>query len=332
MRRITVVLATLLTVPLFAQGRKTFNFVAPNTSGRIIVPPGPNWTTSSIALYDKGTRPVITYKDPKTNVVLSIILFANDTGGATAETCRDAVIDPILRDLNTTAIVKDEKRDSRVLSGGTHLATASYLITKKADIPLDQENVFGFYGNSDTCAELHLSKAGFKPEDFKLLGDALSRFSFDAAYVPDSLDFGTMATLYYGGVKDYRSAAVYYQRALDTVPSPEPRPNYRRMITDQLSMSYGMSGDIRRSRAVNEAAIQRDPGYPLYYYNLACADAEENDTAAARAHLQQAFDRSANALPGEPLPDPATDNSFQKWKNDKKFWTFVETLSAKTKQ
>ena len=332
MRRITVALTTLLTVPLFAQGRATFNFVAPNTSGRIIVPPGPNWTTSSVALYDKGTRPVIGFKDPKTGVMLSIILFANDTGGTTAETCRDAVIDPILQDLNTTATVKDEKRDNRVLSGGKTLSTASYLVAKMKDVPLEQENVFGFYGDSDTCAELHLSKTNFKPEDVKLLDDVLNRFAFDAAYVPDSLDFGTMATLFYGGVKDYRSAAVYYQRALDTAPTPEPRPNYRRMITDQLSMSYGMSGDIRRSRAVNEAAIQRDPGYPLYYYNLACADAEENDTPAARAHLQQAFDRSANALPGEPLPDPATDNSFQKWKNDKKFWTFVQTLSAKTKQ
>jgi tetratricopeptide (TPR) repeat protein len=331
MRRMIVVLA-LLTVPLFAQEHRNFNFVAPNTTGRIIVPPGPNWTASSLALYDKGTRPVIAYKDSKTNVVLSFILFANDTAGPTAESCRDAVIDPILQDLHSTSTVQNEKRDSRVLSGGTHLATASYLVAKMKDVPVEQENVFGFYGDSNTCAEVHLSKANFKPEDFKLLDDALSRFAFDTAYVPDSLDFGTMATLFYGGVKDYRSAAVYYQRALDTVPNPEPKPNYRRMITDQLSMSYGMYGDTRRSRAVNEAAIQRDPDYPLYYYNLACADAEENDTPATHAHLQQAFDRSANALPGEPLPDPATDNSFQKWKNDKKFWTFVQTLSAKTKQ
>src|ERR1700743_3049695 len=146
MRRITVAL-TLLTVPLFAQGRATFNFVAPNTSGRIIVPPGPNWTASSLALYDKGTRPVIAYKDPKTNVMLSIILFANDTAGPTSESCRDAVIDPILQDLHSTSAVLNEQRDSRVAPGRPTLSIASYLVTKMKNVPVEQENVFGFYGD-----------------------------------------------------------------------------------------------------------------------------------------------------------------------------------------
>ena len=95
-------------------------------------------------------------------------------------------------------------------------------------------------------------------------------------------------------------------------------------------MSYGISGDIKRSRAVNEAAISSDPDYPLYYYDLACADAEEGKADAARVHLQQAFDRKANTLPGEHLPDPATDDSILKLKKNKEFWAFVQTLSPKS--
>jgi hypothetical protein len=36
-----------------------------------------------------------------------------------------------------------------------------------------------------------------------------------------------------------------------------------------------MSGDIPKARAIFEVASAKDPDYPRYYYNLACADAEE---------------------------------------------------------
>ena len=91
-------------------------------------------------------------------------------------------------------------------------------------------------------------------------------------------------------------------------------------------MSYGMSGDLKRSREVNEAAILKDPTYPLYYYNLACADAEAGNATAARGHLHQASDRRANTLKGEPFPDPSTDDSILKLKDNKAFWAFVQSL------
>jgi hypothetical protein len=86
-----------------------------------------------------------------------------------------------------------------------------------------------------------------------------------------------------------------------------------------------MSGDLKNSRAVAEIAIKNDPDYPINYYNLACADAEEGNTNAARVHLQQAFDRRAN-LKGESMPDPTKDNSILKLKKDQEFWKFVLSL------
>jgi hypothetical protein len=67
----------------------------------------------------------------------------------------------------------------------------------------------------------------------------------------------------------------------------------------------------------------------MYYYNLACADAEEKNLAEARKHLQQAFDRKANTLPGKSMPDPTTDDSFTPYSSDKDFWSFLEGLRAK---
>jgi tetratricopeptide (TPR) repeat protein len=91
-------------------------------------------------------------------------------------------------------------------------------------------------------------------------------------------------------------------------------------------MAYGMSGDIAKSRALFEAAIVEDPDYPLYYYNLACADAEEKKLSDAQAHLQQAFARKANVIPGETMPDPTKDDSFLPDRDNKEFWKFVEGL------
>jgi hypothetical protein len=64
----------------------------------------------------------------------------------------------------------------------------------------------------------------------------------------------------------------------------------------------------------------------LYYYNLACADAEEKKLADARRHLQEAFARKANLISGEAMPDPTKDDSFLPYRNDKDFWTFVKGL------
>ena len=94
-------------------------------------------------------------------------------------------------------------------------------------------------------------------------------------------------------------------------------------------MSLGMSGDIKDSRAVAGKAIATDPDYPLNYYNLACADAEQGDATAAKLHLQQAFDRQANVLKGESMPDPTKDDSILKLKKNEAFWAFVLTLPKK---
>ncbi|HEX6770506.1 MAG TPA: hypothetical protein VF126_00675 [Acidobacteriaceae bacterium] len=48
-------------------------------------------------------------------------------------------------------------------------------------------------------------------------------------------------------------------------------------------------------------------------------------------HLQQAFDRKANVIPGESLPDPTQDDSIQKLRGDKAFWAFVEDLQKSRK-
>ncbi len=100
----------------------------------------------------------------------------------------------------------------------------------------------------------------------------------------------------------------------------------KRVITDQAGMAYGISGDITKARHLFERAFVDDPDYPLNYYNLACADAEEKNLADARTHLQQAFARKANVIAGEAMPDPTKDDSFLPYRGNKEFWAFLESL------
>ena len=93
-------------------------------------------------------------------------------------------------------------------------------------------------------------------------------------------------------------------------------------------MAYGISGDLSKARAILALAIAEDPDYPMYYYNLACADAGEKKLPEARRHLQQAFERKANLNPGETMPDPTKDDSFAPYQTDKAFWSFLEGLQA----
>ena len=94
-------------------------------------------------------------------------------------------------------------------------------------------------------------------------------------------------------------------------------------------MAYGMSGDLQKARSIFEKAIAEDPEYPLYCYNLACADAEEKDLAGAQKHLREAFDRKANIIAGEEMPDPTTDDSFLPYRDNRAFWSFLAGLQAK---
>ena len=59
----------------------------------------------------------------------------------------------------------------------------------------------------------------------------------------------------------------------------------RRILVDQLVMAYGISGQLKKAHELLDQAIPQDPDYPLNYYNLACAFAEEGNKGKALANL-----------------------------------------------
>jgi tetratricopeptide (TPR) repeat protein len=152
----------------------------------------------------------------------------------------------------------------------------------------------------------------------------LNSFAFEPNYTPTVQDYFGVGTIFYR-LKSYATAAIYFQRALDTLPDAAP-VNARRVLTDQLSIALAMSGQFERNRALNEAAIKTDADYPIYYYNLARADALQGDVANAKLHLRQTFAHEDNLPAGEQMPDPINDECFAKLKADPSFSAFVESL------
>ena len=206
---------------------------------------------------------------------------------------------------------------------GVEIAVAEY---EQSSTPSPFRVVRRFFvAHGDLCADIELSG----PELVSLDADhgLIDSLTFDPTRKPDyDAKFRYASVLYAHNA--FAAAAPLFEQALAIAPTGPDYLTWRRVAADQSSMSYGLSGDIKRSREVNLAAIARDPDYPLYYYNLACADAEEGKPDAARIHLEQAFARKANTIPGETLPDPRKDDSILKLKMNKAFWAFVESLPA----
>jgi tetratricopeptide (TPR) repeat protein len=334
-RRLIAIIAVLCPCVHAQQSAQPFYLVSPNSKGALAIPFDAEWKISSLHLWDHGTRPAVEFHKAQSPLVLSLILFPNASGQPDPTACREDVLQPLNERFGNAIQRGSWRRSEQTTPNGTRLALASYVLTITADPlvaefagikPLDT-NFFAFAATPSVCAEIHISSATEKPMPIDQLQALLPKFQFQPDYMPLSSDYAKLGSLLYSAAKDYASAAVYYQRAWDTLPPDDPHHAMLfRYLTDQLAMSYGMSGDLARSRATNESAIARDPDYPLYYYTLACADAEEGNAAAARAHLQQAFDRRTNTLPGEKMPDPTHDDSIVKLKHDKAFWQFVQNL------
>ena len=187
------------------------------------------------------------------------------------------------------------------------------------------KHLYSFRGAGDQCLSMEVYPDPQSQLDLGKASSFLSRQSYDSQYIPKSKDKFIYAEILYR-TKQYKAAAPIYSDFLQSISNDKAHLMQRRIATDNMGTSLGISGDVEAARKLFQKAAAEDPDYPLNYYNLACADAEQGNSKGARTHLQQAFDRKANTLPGEKMPDPTLDDSIQKLKNDKSFWTFVQTL------
>ena len=94
----------------------------------------------------------------------------------------------------------------------------------------------------------------------------------------------------------------------------------------QTAMMFHGQGRLAEAERAYSTVLAQDPDQFDALHLLGVLKLQQGNAAAAKLHLQQAFDRKAHVLPGEQMPDPTTDDSILKLKKDKEFWAFAQTL------
>lgn len=292
--------------------------------GAIPLPRTEDWKPQMLTVYDDGRRPSAQFSYEPIKMGVSFLLFENRAGTPGAENCREAAIAPLIKAGGKKIT---ERRDGEnKLADGTTVSTTSYLLTMAPSQGSvgRQRSLFAFAGNATTCAEMHITSVVDTPERRTKMRALVKEFKPDLQYKPVPLDYFQMGQLLSKNTP--KLAILYFRASLDKMPKDAGYLTPRRVTTDQLVTALVMTGDVKGGRVLAVEATATDPDYPINYYNLACADAEEGDAAGAKKHLQEAFDRRKNVVAGEKMPDPALNDSIRKLQKDGDFWTFVESL------
>jgi hypothetical protein len=316
---ITIFIVPALALAQTEMDKATFKLALPAHSGQL------QWHAEGFKPVETSAKPngqEIGFRgtDGSGGLMFLGFLFVVPDKASTGATCRDEAM-------------KEEKKghSNLIILGGSQLPGSD-------NLPIELVNYTytvgggsnwyverGFVSTGDVCGDLAVyGRTAFRDDD-PALKAIFESYRLDPHYAPQFKDLFFYAEVLYHH-RMFKAAAPIFEQALAKLPDDKQQQTMRRVATDEEGMAYGISGDIAKARAVFDAAIAKDPDYPMYYYNLACADAEERKLADARVHLQQAFDRKANVVPGETLPDPAKDDSFLPFQSDKGFWNFIKGL------
>jgi tetratricopeptide (TPR) repeat protein len=311
-------------IAAFAQQSGDYRLALPDHNGQL------KWSIEGFKIVQNSAKPNgselgVRGSDASAQVTfLGFLFLAPESAPMTSASCRDA------------AIAQDKKTDPTLTIGRTSevsrptvppVALAAYTTTNREGAT--KHILRGFIATGDLCGDLaFFSGKSIVDAD---LTKVFQTFELDAGYKPQFSDVVLYAQVLFQ-THQYQAAAPTFEKAMAMAPSDgapfKSALIARRIVRDQAGMSYGIAGDLKKARSIFEKGIAEDPDYPMSYYNLACADAGEKKLSAARAHLQQAFGRKSNMVPGEAMPVPTQDDSFLPYKDNKEFWVFLERLQA----
>ena len=319
---------TLLTAVSFSQaqtGTADFRLALPDHRGQL------HWPSEGFKIIESSAKPNgseigIRGKNESGRLTfLGFLFLVSGQAPLTSAKCRDGALEP---EEKSNPALKVAGTMDNVQPGSLPVSVVTYSTRDRGGKTVYM--VRGFVAAADTCGDLEFysdSSISAADADLKRI---FANYQLDESYVPKFNDVLLYAQILYKA-RMYKAAGPVFEMALGKV-NENPGPSVkimRRVVTDEAGMSYGMSGDIPKARAIFQRAVAEDPDYPMYYYNLACADAQERNLTGARSNLQKAFDRKANVVSGESMPDPTTDDSFLPYRNNKEFWAFLESLHEK---
>jgi len=276
----------------------------------------PGFTIEFDGFQPDGRRYLFGQND-ESGVVFSALLEAA-TAPATLEECR--------RHQTERAEKKDFAKEDIQMSEEPGRTLLEYTIPVAGGFDLKQRNLFVCIPQDDVYIDLHFSKVRYLPADKKLFRAILDTVRFADI---GSREYMALGSRYYLQ-EQYSRAIPPYEKALALEKQERQlEQNYWRVLVDNLGIAYGITGKLQEAKAVFDYGISQEPDYPLFHYNLACAYAEMGDAEKATASLRTAFQHKANMIPGETMPDPRQDSSFQPlMQKNSEFRRFLDSLMA----
>ena len=303
-----------------------FNLSLPEQTGRL------SWSAPGFEITQSSAKPHgqeigIRGQDGAEQLsFLGFLFLIQNDYDVTSAKCRDEALAQEKKSLPSLTVLRSW---DLTRPGSLPVSLATYT-TKQRDGSAGY-HVRGFVASGNICGDLEVYSTRQISDSDSAVSRIFASYRFDPKYLPGFSDVVLYAQILYD-TNMFAAAAPYFEKALTMVPAdgaPFPTAKTaRRVLTDQAGMAFGISGNVSKARTIFEEATKTDPDYPLYYYNLACADAEEENLANARIHLQQAFARKANVISGENMPDPTTDDSFLPYKDNRDFWMLLEQLKS----
>lgn len=206
------------------------------------------------------------------------------------------------------------------------ISLREYIIPEFRGKPVHQKNVFGYATSGNMGVDFHISKLAYSPAEDKFFDLLINGARLLQDYRPDSAaEFG-YGSIYYLH-QEWATASLHYEKALQQEKQKRALNQTQwNVLVDNLGMAYGMAGDLAKAKAVYEYGIKENPTYPMFHYNMACAEAELGNRDAALDQLRAAFQYKSGSIPGEGIPDPIKDDSFKRYVSDPQFTKLAREL------
>jgi tetratricopeptide (TPR) repeat protein len=177
----------------------------------------------------------------------------------------------------------------------------------------------------------HLSCGGTQPANTRTNIQSNTQTNVQSTAAKSSYDYAQEGSAFFLK-RNYQKAIEPYQKSFDLEKEqPKLDKNLWRAVTDNLAMSYGITGNLPKAKETLEYGLSKDPDYPMFYYIMANVYAEMNDEDNAIVYLERAYERKENMIAGETFPDPMTDDSFQRFVKSEKFVKAVKELKQKNR-
>ena len=198
-------------------------------------------------------------------------------------------------------------------------ALVEYIVPEFQGMKVNQKNMNAYLVVDDYWIDIHISKTDYQDSDEQYFRTIIDNVYVDRDYTPSADE-----NLYYGDLfyrqQQYKRAIPFFEKALTQEKQhPTLSRDFFKVLVDLLGISYGISGDLEKSKEIFQWAITQEPEYPLFYYNLACGYAESDNMDDAIVNLRKAYQYKNNVLEGETLPDPGTDSSFSRFMTNETF-------------